>query len=323
MSLLGALGMRLVLARAGILSAEIVDYVALGRAHGKSRKIGGVGTHVSDETPLVKRLGKAHGGAHGQVKLAGGLLLEGRCGERRRGDLEALFAFHCAHGINGTDASLEECTRLRGGGKALVQQAFDLYAVNIEHSLHAIVGLGHESIDFPLAVNNQTEHYRLHAAGRQAPLDLAPQDGRELEAYQTVEHAAGLLGVDQIHIQRARILHCVQNSVLGNLVENDAPGLGGVKPQSFGKVPRNGLSLAVFIGCEPDDGSLVGELLELVHNALLVGRDYIFGFETVFYIYAQTVILQVTYMAKTGFHHKGVSQVLLNGFRLGGRLDYH
>ena len=49
---------------------------------------------------------------------------------------------------------------------------------------------------------------------------LAPQDGREPEAHQIVQGAAGLVGVDQVLVELAAVAHGLQHGGLGDLVEH-------------------------------------------------------------------------------------------------------
>ena len=119
------------------------------------------------------------------------------------------------------------------------------------------------------------------------------------------------------------MLYGIEYGVLGNLVEHDALGLGLVEAERLGKVPGNGLSLAVFIGSQPDGVGLVGKLLEFVHDVLLLRGYDVFRLEMVGDVYAEALFLQVTDVPEAGFDHKPVSEILLNCFRLCGRLDYH
>ena len=51
---------------------------------GQAGEVGGISTHIRDETPLVKALRHSHCGAYGEAKLAGSLLLKRGGGERCR-----------------------------------------------------------------------------------------------------------------------------------------------------------------------------------------------------------------------------------------------
>ena len=56
-------------------------------------------------------------------------------------------------------------------------------------------------------------------------LHLAPQHWRQLESDDAVEHAACLLGIDQVHVEMARMLDSLDDGRLGDFVEHDAAGL--------------------------------------------------------------------------------------------------
>ena len=79
-----------------------------------------------------------------------------------------------------------------------------------------------EHLDLGLAVADQAERHRLHAAGRAGAGQLAPQHRREREADQIVERAAGEIGVDQRAVDLARMAHGLEHGVLGDGVEDDA-----------------------------------------------------------------------------------------------------
>ena len=66
---------------------------------------------------------------------------------------------------------------------------------------------------------------------------------------QSVEYTTCLLGIHQVHVQMAWVLDCVKNSLFGNLVEDNTVCLLLIQSQYFAKVPADGFSLAVLIGC--------------------------------------------------------------------------
>jgi len=86
---------------------------------------------------------------------------------------------------------------------------------------HRPVFLGAEQLDFALALNNQPQRHRLHPACALGPGQLAPQYRRQGEAEQVIERAAGEIGVDQILIEFARVLHRLGDSRLGDGIERD------------------------------------------------------------------------------------------------------
>ena len=326
MSLLRTPGAGLVLPGVGVFLPEVLDDEFLGGAQGQGRQRHGVGTHVGDQTALIQGLRHAHRRADGEVQHAGGLLLERGGREGRAGVAGALLGVDVGDGIDGPDAVLKELFGIFKRVETAVQQRADLDGgggpLRVEEGLHAVVGLALEVHDLLLAVHDQAQCDGLDAAGGKLGADLAPQDGGELESDQAVEHAAGLLGVDQVHVDLARVLDGVEHGGLGDLVECDAPGLGGIQFQGLGQVPGNRFSLAVLIGREPDRLCALGELLELGHHFFLVGRHDVFGRESVCDIDAQAVLLQVAYVADTGLD--GVLllvQEVPDGLGLFGRLD--
>ena len=237
-----------------------------------------------------------------------------------------VLGFDVGDGIDGADAVTQEFLSLFEGVETTVQNCLDLDGgrrpLRVEKRLHAIEGLALEVHDFLLPVDDEAEGDGLDAAGGKLRPDFAPKDGGEFESDQAVQHAPGLLGVDQVHVDLARMLDGVEHRRLRDLMEGDAPGLGGIELQGFGQVPGDGLSFAVFIGCEPDRFRAFRKLLELRHYLLFVGRHDILGREIMCKVDAQVVLLQVAYMADAGLD--GVLflvQEVPDGFGLLGRLN--
>src|SRR3954464_6254159 len=79
-----------------------------------------------------------------------------------------------------------------------------------------------ESLDLALALHDESESNGLHASGRDAAADLVPEQRRDLISDQAVEHTAGLLRVDEIAIDGARMLKGFLHRSLRDLVESDA-----------------------------------------------------------------------------------------------------
>ena len=74
-------------------------------------------------------------------------------------------------------------------------------------TLHAKVDGRNEVLDGALSFYNHPHCYRLHSAGAQAASDLLPKHGRELKTHKPIQHPASLLGVDQVHVDLARIVY--------------------------------------------------------------------------------------------------------------------
>ena len=173
-----------------------------------------------------------------------------------------------------------------------------------------------ESDDLALAFDDQPHGDRLHTARRQRRPHLFPQHGRELEAHQPVEDAARLLGVHQVHIDRAGFLDGFEDRPLGDFVEDDAFRPIDREPQHFGQVPCDGLSFAVFIGSEPH-GLRLREFRKLVHDLLLVARNLVDGLEAVVDIDSEVLLREVADVSEARFYDIVLAEELLDGLGLG------
>ena len=111
-----------------------------------------------------------------------------------------------------------------------------------------------EFLDLQLAVADEPQRHRLHAAGRARARQLAPEHRREREADEIIERAAREIGVDQRAVDRARVLHRLGHRLLGDGVEHDALDLLALQRvlllEHFEHVPGDRLALAVGVGGE-------------------------------------------------------------------------
>ena len=119
----------------------------------------------------------------------------------------------------------------------------------------AVVGFVVEGHDFPFPVHDKPQGHALHPSGAELRLDFPPEHGREFESHKPVENAAGLLGVDKVHVYRPGRLDGLADGFLGYFVEDYPPGAFDVEAKGLGQMPGNGFSFAVFIGCQPYSGS--------------------------------------------------------------------
>ena len=141
--------------------------------------------------------------------------------------------------------------RLRGHRGALVadRQPVDLLALERDQPREELgpvllhvggdrpIFLRAEQLDLALAVDDQAQRDRLHAAGRLGAGQLAPQHRRQREADQIIERAAGAIGVDQILIELARMRHRLEHGRLGDRVEGHALDVGGQRLASSAALP--------------------------------------------------------------------------------------
>ena len=159
----------------------------------------------------------------------------------------------------------------------------------MEVGLDGPVFLRLEPLDLHLAINHDAQRHRLHPSGRARARQLAPQHRRQVEADQIVQRAAGEVGLDQLHVELARIGHSLQHRRLGDGVEGDALHRRVLERfflvQHLQHVPADGLSLAVGVGGQDDAvgalgrGCDVGQALGAlgvglpVHGEVVVGQD--------------------------------------------------
>ncbi len=170
-------------------------------------------------------------------------------------------AAHCdAPGIEGHQPG-SEGARLRG-------------FAGVQDGLDVGIGRGSERHAFPLAIHDQPSGDRLHASGGQLRHDLLPQHRGDLVAVEPVQNASGLLGIDQVVVEFAGVLHRGQDRFGGDLVE-DHPLHRDLGFEFIEQMPGDCLPFAVFIRCEV---KLVGILqlgFEFPNGALLVCCDHI------------------------------------------------
>ena len=188
-------------------------------------------------------------------------------------------------------------------------------------ALHAEVDVRNEVFDGTFALDNHAHRDRLHAAGAKATANLLPKYGRELKSHQAVEYAPGLLGVDQVHVDVARIVYGAKDGRFGNFMKDNALGLGNVKVQCLGEVPRNGFSLAVLIAREPHRVGALGQLAELSNHIFFVVADYILRSEAFGDVDSDSALGQIADVAKAGAHRECAAEVFFDGLRFGGRFD--
>ena len=287
MGFLGVLGLGLVDARAGgqvALAIAGADRVAR-RLHPLGRHVDPVGAHVGDVPGLVEPLGRAHGPHRPEAELARGFLLQGRGHERRVG---------VAAGRLGLDREDAQRHRLDGGdrglGCCLIGEVEAVQPGAIERGqpgLEAVPRRGRqdrldrpvfaraEGFDLHLALDHQAQRHRLHPPGRAGARQFAPQHRRQGEPDQVVQRPARQIGVDQFHVDVARVRHRLGDGAARDGVENDTPDLGGLRhraplAQRLQQVPRDRLALAGRIGGE--------DQLVVVLQRLGDGADVFSGF---------------------------------------------
>ena len=298
-----------------------------------------VGTHIGDQThgavardvhAFVQRLSRAHGAGSRKAQAAGCLLLQGTGDERRGGLLGALAFFQLTHRVLGPFQPLFDGAGL---GLGVRQQLFALVVggqagrealvPHAEGGIHIPVFFGLEALDLLFAVVDEADGHALDTAGRQAPADLPPEERAELIAHQTVQHTAGLLGVEQVFVDGAGVGHALLHALFRDLVEGHAVGLMGVQAQDIGQMPADGFALTVRVGREKDAVGVLGLALELLDELFLALDADVLRRIAVFDINAQLGGGQVADVAHAGRHFVVAAQIFADGFRLCRRLHDH
>jgi hypothetical protein len=197
---------------------------------------------------------------------------------------------------------------------------------------HRPVLLGDEGLDLALAVADELQGHGLHAARGEAAADLVPEDGADPVADEPIEDAPGLLGIHLLLVDVSGLLEGLLDGALGDLVEDDAAeALLAPDSQRLGEVPADGLPLAVGVGGQVDGLRLLGGGAQVVEDLALGGQDRVLDGESPLGVDAADdvggvlrplgVFGQVPDMAHGGHDPEVAAQVLVDGLRLGGRLD--
>ena len=322
----------------------------------------GVGAHVGDEAVLVEPLRDRHGARGAVAELAGGLLLQRGGAERRvglaavglrldRADLERGVAQAVdqrlgpgAVQVHDVRAGLELAERgevAAAGHPPLVDRVqlgrehpLVVLGAGVEGALEVPVRRGAERHPLALPVDDQPGRDGLHAARGQAGHDLLPQHRGDLVAVEPVEDPAGLLRLDEVHVDVAGVVDRGVDRLRGDLVEHH-PADRHLGLQLVEQVPRDGLALAVLVGGEEELGGVLEQPLELGHVGLLVPGDHVVGREVVVDVDAEPgpglaldlgghvrgALREVADVADRGLHDVAAAQVAGDRLRLGRRLD--
>ncbi len=267
-SFLGVLGLGRIAPRffRQVLRAIGAGDLVAGGAIGFLGHVHAIGPHIGDAAGLVEFLRGLHGALGAEAEAARGILLQGGGDEGRRRVALDRLGLDIGHRVAADSHCFE-----RGGGSLAIGQVEFLEGLAVEAmqaglEIGAVRGaqlrldlpvfLRLEGLDFQLAVADQAQRYRLHPAGRTRAGQLAPQHRGEVEADQIIERPAGEIGVHQLAIDLARMLHCSGDGVLCNGVEHHPLDIDILEHtalfQHFEQVPGNRLALAVGVGCEDE-----------------------------------------------------------------------
>ena len=196
-----------------------------------------------------------------------------------------------------------------------------------EDGLERPVLAGGEGADLALAVDDQPDRHRLDAPGREPGPDLAPEQRAQRVAHQPVHDSTGLLRVDQILIDDARLGEGALDGRLGDLGEGHAASALRSEMDRLRHMPGDRLSLTVKVCREVDDRCLGGGLLDCAELPLSIRHDLVDGREIVIDVHAELVLARVLGQVAdvTVRRQNGVARakISLDRFRLRRRLDDH
>ena len=306
-------------------------YVFLGGLAGLVGNAGGVRTHIGDKGrkplvaqlhALIKTLRQIHGPLGRIAQALVGGLLQGRSDERRLGGALALLFHH-------KGLSREGGLQLFGLGRIGHYCFFvvDFCQIRLERRRRLSGQQGAEEPVFLrlkglagfLALHNKPQGHGLHPPGGNAAFDGLPEQGRNLVAYQSVQHATGLLGLKQVGIERPGAGQGLLDGPGGDFIELDALDVLGFILDQLGHVPGNGLPFAVGVRGQEHGFGLGGGAAQFADHLFFGVNHFIVRGKVVLLIHGQLARGQVAHMAYAGLHHVLRPQKLFDGLHLGRR----
>ena len=97
----------------------------------------------------------------------------------------------------------------------------ELAAAFVAVEMYRPIFLRFKRADLVFAFANKAQSGTLHTARAQTASDFFPQQRREVKTDQIVQRAAGLLRINQVHFDFARVGDGVEYGVFGDFVEHD------------------------------------------------------------------------------------------------------
>ncbi|OQA94006.1 MAG: hypothetical protein BWY25_03024 [Chloroflexi bacterium ADurb.Bin222] len=289
---------------------------------------------IADIQAFVELLGDAHGLDRSIVEFARGFLLQGAGGIGRRGTAPPLPLLDPQYLVLSALESLQQGqhVRLRAQLRFITvdadQARAERFAVALftgtpgsQLRIESPILLRHESFNLAFTFDHQAERHGLYAPGRESAANLAPQQGAEVVADQTVQHAARLLRVHQVEAEGTGMRKGFRHGGLSNLMEDDAMGALGRQLQDLAQVPGDGFAFAVGVGGEVDIAGFGGGRLELFDHGAFFVRDAVFGREVVLHIHGELGAQQVAHVPDGGFDVVALPQKAPDSARLRRRFD--
>ena len=160
-----------------------------------------------------------------------------------------------------------------------------------------------EFLDLLFALDNQPDRDRLNAASTQALSDLLPQQWAQLVTDEAVDHAARLLRIHQILIDRPERVERLFNGAGRDLVQLDA--LRVLQVENVRQVPGDRLPFPVGVRGQQDLGGPLGGRLQILDRRFLTGDRDVFRLEGMLDVDPERALRQVADVS-----HRGADLVL-------------
>ena len=175
--------------------------------------------------------------------------------------------------------------------------------------------------DLVLSIANRTGRYGLYTSGRQAALDIFPQERAEFIADNAIQDAPRLLRIHKLLIDGARMLDGIFHRRFCNFIESDATSTVHRNPEGIRQMPRNGFTFSVRVRREIDFGGILRILFQLRDDVTFPADIDVVRRKTVFNIDAERTFGQITNVPLGSNDFVVGAQVAFDGGRLSRRLD--
>ena len=186
-----------------------------------------------------------------------------------------------------------------------------------QQGLELPVLFGHKGLALFLAFHDKAQGHRLYPPGRNAAFDGFPQQGGNFIAHQTIQHAAGLLSLEQARIDGAGMFQSFFHRAGSDFVELDAFDIFGLVADNLGDVPGDGLALAVGVGRQIDGVGFGGGFTQGADDFFFTHDGFVTGREVAAFVHAYFFGGQIADMPHAGLHRVFVAQKFFYGLHLG------
>ncbi len=174
-------------------------------------------------------------------------------------------------------------------------------------------------VNLAFAIHDEPQRHRLDASRRKPRAHLLPQDRADAVTDQPVQHAPRLLGVDQVHVDGARMRKRLVDGMLGDLVKDHALRQTRFDLGGFHQVPGDRLALAVGVGGQVNLSVTLRQFFQFLDNFLLLVGDAILRLEVMFDVHRKRRAEQITDVADGGLHRVSLAEEAPHCPGLGGR----